>query len=281
MKYVFVSDIHGKFDLLIEALNGVDFDKEKDTLVSVGDPFDRGPASKEVLDYLLSCPNRILIWGNHDARLRQLVFGLDYISGADIQNGVPETLESFTHMSKKTVGLDTMIYALGFPQNEEVKKSLFQYFHECCWAIEFKDLIAVHAWLPINEDTKTHQLKLKADWRKTSWNKWYESSWAHSQNLSKRPACYPEKPLLIGHWHAWRLAQEHGYPRVADPSMRAVWGTDIDCSTYTHKNGKLIAIDGCSNYPYGGKVNAFVYESDEEPIKYFANSDGIYENMFN
>ena len=277
MRYVFVSDIHGKFDLLVEALNGVNFNKEKDTLVSVGDPFDRGPASKEVLDYLLSCPNRILIWGNHDARLRQLVFGLDYIAGFDISNGVPETLESFTHMSRKSVGLDTMIYALNFPQNREVRDKLFQYFHECCWAIEFKDLIATHAWLPINEDTKTHGLKLKADWRKTTWTKWFDASWAHSQNLSKRTACYPEKPLLIGHWHAWRLAQEHGHMRTIN--AKPAWGEHVNCDTFILGDKKLIAIDGCSNYPYGGKVNAYVYKSYEEPIKHFATSDGIYESL--
>lgn len=70
---------------MMEALNDAGFNKETDTLVSVGDPFDRGPSSKEVLEYLMSCPHRILIWGNHDARLYQLMKGSDHIAYYDFQ----------------------------------------------------------------------------------------------------------------------------------------------------------------------------------------------------
>ena len=47
----------------------------------------------------------------------------------------------------------------------------------------------------------------------------------------------------------------------------------INCSSYTHSFGNnppvnIIFIDGCSNYEKGGCVNAFVYESDAEPIIY-------------
>ena len=101
MRYVFISDVHGQYDKMLEALKGVGFNKETDTLVNVGDPFDRGLQSKEVLDYLLSCSHRILIWGNHDARLYELTTIPHFITGADFQNGINETLKSLTREQKK------------------------------------------------------------------------------------------------------------------------------------------------------------------------------------
>ena len=41
----------------------------------------------------------------------------------------------------------------------------------------------------------------------------------------------------------------------------------IDSSTYTIAD-KLIAIDGCASYDKGGQVNVYIYQSDEDPIKY-------------
>ena len=43
MKYFITSDIHGYYSVLIEELNKQGFDKNKDTLITLGDNFDRGP----------------------------------------------------------------------------------------------------------------------------------------------------------------------------------------------------------------------------------------------
>ena len=71
MKYFFVSDIHGKLDKLLDALAAAGFSVQNDTIVSVGDAFDRGKQNAGVLKFLMGCPHRILIWGNHDRRLKE------------------------------------------------------------------------------------------------------------------------------------------------------------------------------------------------------------------
>lgn len=48
----FVTDVHGYYGLLHEALRDVAFNSETDLLFSSGDWTDRGPDSKHVLDYL-------------------------------------------------------------------------------------------------------------------------------------------------------------------------------------------------------------------------------------
>lgn len=47
-----VSDIHGHFDLLHDALRNVSFNSETDILFVIGDWTDRGPDSRYILDYV-------------------------------------------------------------------------------------------------------------------------------------------------------------------------------------------------------------------------------------
>lgn len=61
----FVSDLHGHYDLLHEALRDVAFDSSRDILISGGDWCDRGPDSKHVLDYLNE-PWVHSVRGNHE-----------------------------------------------------------------------------------------------------------------------------------------------------------------------------------------------------------------------
>ena len=64
---VFVcGDIHGMYDLLIKALNSVNFKIGHDVLVCVGDLIDRGPDSKKVLDMFMTTNNFFTVLGNHE-----------------------------------------------------------------------------------------------------------------------------------------------------------------------------------------------------------------------
>ncbi|OLF81902.1 hypothetical protein AWH63_10190 [Marinobacter sp. C18] len=61
----FVGDVHGQFDSLMGALDSVDFDREKDRLISVGDLCDRGPDSLKCLELLYE-PWFYAVLGNHE-----------------------------------------------------------------------------------------------------------------------------------------------------------------------------------------------------------------------
>lgn len=241
MKYYFISDIHGCYDKMIQALNKAGFNEITDTIVSLGDPFDRGPQSYEILKYLMACPNRILIWGNHDYRLRNLILGFDNIDMCDYHNGVLQTMQSLCN-NKNINDISLGIYL--FCKDNDLKmrdKLLWKYFNECVWAIEFKDLIATHAWIPEkleSADTET----------------WYKVSWSNTEEKIINKKFHPTKKILIGHWHAWRLRR-----------LNEKKENDINFTTYETEN--YIAIDGCTN-SYNGIVNVYVYETDEIPKKY-------------
>lgn len=60
-----VSDLHGHYDLLHEALRDVGFDSSRDLLFVIGDWTDRGPDSRYVLDYVNE-PWIHSVSGNHE-----------------------------------------------------------------------------------------------------------------------------------------------------------------------------------------------------------------------
>lgn len=67
-----VGDLHGMYDMLMEALRDHDFDQSKDRLFSVGDLVDRGPNSLECAR-LVDEPWFFAVRGNHELMLRRFV----------------------------------------------------------------------------------------------------------------------------------------------------------------------------------------------------------------
>lgn len=66
-----VGDIHGRYDLVYQALSKVNFNEKTDRLFCVGDLIDRGPYSEHVLDFL-QLPFVYAIRGNHEDILLEL-----------------------------------------------------------------------------------------------------------------------------------------------------------------------------------------------------------------
>jgi len=88
-----VGDIHGCLKPLQRLLEKIEL-QPGDELVFIGDYIDRGPQSREVVDYLLGLPYRcVFLLGNHEKML------LDYLSGKDdglfLPNGGMATLRSY------------------------------------------------------------------------------------------------------------------------------------------------------------------------------------------
>ena len=77
-KYLLVGDIHGCFDEFRELLDVSKFDKEKRTVISVGDLCDRGPNSPAVLDWFIQGKMHgyaDACLGNHDNKLMRWAKG--------------------------------------------------------------------------------------------------------------------------------------------------------------------------------------------------------------
>lgn len=75
-----VGDIHGCFNLLKRNMYRIDFDKEKDLLISVGDLIDRGDQNVECLDLINERWFRA-VRGNHEQMAIDALF-----NGGDVNN---------------------------------------------------------------------------------------------------------------------------------------------------------------------------------------------------
>lgn len=69
-----VGDIHGAFDLVLEGMRRVQFDRQRDRLFCVGDLVDRGPQSARAARFLKQ-PYVHAVSGNHEFKLLDLYAG--------------------------------------------------------------------------------------------------------------------------------------------------------------------------------------------------------------
>ncbi len=88
-----IGDIHGCLVPLRRLLEKI-HPRLQDQLIFIGDYIERGPQSKEVVEYLLGLPqHRIFLMGNHEKML------LDFLAGEDqevfLANGGQATLRSY------------------------------------------------------------------------------------------------------------------------------------------------------------------------------------------
>ncbi len=92
MKYFVVSDLHSFKSEFEKALEKKGFKKNFDNhmLIVNGDIFDRGPESLEMKEYLDSINNKIMILGNHELLLLEII-RRGYFNSVDLHNGTVDT----------------------------------------------------------------------------------------------------------------------------------------------------------------------------------------------
>ena len=94
MKYNIIADIAGRFDELMLLLAKM---PEADKVILVGDMVDRGPKSKEVIEWAMSNPNVIVIKGNHEDMMVDFYYNRGrYEEGIWFDNGGSTTVESYS-----------------------------------------------------------------------------------------------------------------------------------------------------------------------------------------
>lgn len=88
MKINIIGDIAGRFDELLLLLAKM---PKADLILSVGDMVDRGPKSKEVLEWFMNTPNTEAIYGNHEDMMLGAVTGhatTDWFNNGGVQTAM-------------------------------------------------------------------------------------------------------------------------------------------------------------------------------------------------
>jgi len=147
-----IGDIHGRFDLLQELVSEIRRDLERDrperTIeIFLGDYIDRGPQSREIVDWLIETPpmtdERICLLGNHEDIL---LHALDDTSAMTnwLYNGGGETLLSYG-VKVRGFGGESSLIELQQGLRAALPGSHLEFFASLRRMVDFSPYLFVHA----------------------------------------------------------------------------------------------------------------------------------------
>lgn len=248
MKIFAVSDIHSFYDELISALNEAGFEKDNPNhlLICCGDYLDRGTKSWDVIDYLSNLSNVVLVRGNHEDLMEEML-GRGYALSHDIHNGTYQSfLQLFPYVENKVT--QKRFSKQMSPEMKAVHELILKPFYsKMVNYFETENYVFCHGYIPSG-----------SSWRHGSW---YDARWKNGIELhhflSKQNRIQTEKTIVCGHWHC-----SYGWSHIAQKYKEFPQRTheDFEKSFQPYKEPGLIAIDACT--AYSGKVNVVVLEDN-------------------
>lgn len=192
-KLFVVSDVHGHYTLLKEALDQAGFEKDNEDhlLICCGDYFDRGDENREVLRFFERLKHKILLRGNHEDMLLKL-FRTGKVLPHHYINGTMRTLENFFGKYFINPEDDT----IDFSGKTRIVDRICEFIEETVDYYETENYVFVHGWLPENAETPEARKKASPEaWEKARWVRWNE------RYVGQRPLA--DKILVCGHVPAW------------------------------------------------------------------------------
>lgn len=166
-KLFVISDIHGHYTLMRQALDDAGFDSKdpQHLLVCCGDYFDRGKENLKVLQYLDRIENKVMLRGNHEDMLLK-VFYTGRMHPHNYLNGTVETVvELFGKYALDDFG------NVDFTGKTRMLDRITDFILEGIDYFETSNYVFVHGWLPIIDG------KIPADWRHSSAQSWERARW--------------------------------------------------------------------------------------------------------
>lgn len=282
-KYFVCSDIHGFYDEWIDSLNKAGFKKEDPShvLIVLGDIFDRGTQPLEVYKFIRELPRqrRILIRGNHEQLLRELVYR-GYSLQHDHHNRTIDTLfqlmgyesyedfsfqkylearqekafpgsKEFVDISEKWDKKREQVF------NNELIRDVLAWIDSDEWSDYFETgkHIFVHSYIPLRKFVdlpKTYQLgyfvyykddEYREDWRNATPTEWDDAKWGCPWKHEQRGLNKTGKTIVCGHWHTSDFFNNLLYKSQKSKQL------DIKISNPIFKSDKypgLIGLDACT-----------------------------------
>ena len=239
-KLFVVSDIHGYGSVLKKALDEAGFDakNEDHIFVCCGDLFDRGCENKMVYDFVKSLERKVLICGNHDERLAEILTE-KRANLCDVHNGTDVTIDEF-------FGAGSMgeYGELRLSGKEDIIKDLLELIDETVDFYETENYVFVHGWIPVIPGTDPPEIN--KDWRNADAKAWHSARFLEWHRFFGENDVLPDKTIVCGH-RPTRLAY------TFDPDR-----TLGDASIYYGE--RMIAIDAGTSS--SGRINVLVLEEN-------------------
>ena len=243
-KFFCISDVHSFYEPMLDALSeaGYNPSNPEHWLIVLGDVFDRGPDSAQVLGFLEHTKNKILIKGNHEYLLtdcceRKEAFPHDYHNG---------TVRTIADLGWYLTPVDTFEEScdITLKRVKPLIDSMVDYF-------ETEHYIFVHGWIPVERELWTRNVYHNLpDFRDATKKQWEEASWLCGPDMAMDGMNNTGKTIVFGHWHTsylWSIMEG-----------RDEFGGDAKFDIFHGED--YIAIDACT--ARSGKVNCLVIEDE-------------------
>jgi hypothetical protein len=266
MRLFVTSDIHSYWTPFKKALDDAGFepDNKNHLLIVLGDVFDRGGESWEVYNFLNNLTNVILVRGNHEDLLEELL-NRGYGEKHDHSNGTTRTVVDLVdYTGKRTSSSKDCCDA--------VKWMITPFLNKFVNYFETKNYIFVHGWIPcdgynINYPWHQHgyKLKYKPDWRNAAEEEFAAARWVNGIKagfVQKDKVLEHNRTICCGHWHCsyghYQKAVKDAIVAGIDDVKVSEFGDDA-CFEPFYADG-MIALDACT--AHSRKVNVIVLEDD-------------------
>lgn len=244
MKYFIVSDVHGYFNELQQALSsaGFELNNPEHIFVSLGDLLDRGRQPKECLDFVngLSDNRKILIRGNHEDLMDDMIYR-GYPIWCDLYNGTLQTAFDIIGDTNVNVCVESM------RNNEDYKK----YLSDTIDYWETDTAVFVHGWIPCFiwlHPSGVKRYEPIENWRQEISN-FEPYRWVCGIDAWHDGVVDNDKTIYCGHWRAsYGNSKYHG-DGTED-------GEDANHTPFVDKG--ICACDACVHV--SGKINCVVLE---------------------
>lgn len=198
-----IGDIHGSFDLVIEAMKAVSFNRNEDRIIAVGDLIDRGKDSHRCAKFL-SQPYVFSVLGNHEDML------LDIYKEELYEDGKPT--DAILNFLCRRNGLDWWL-----DTNEELRSIILEAIRKLPLAIEIeteRGLVGfVHADVPMDLSWCEFKKRLEANDSRTREVALWGRSRIHSDN---QDGVEGVGRVFVGHTPQWSGIKRYGNVYAVD-----------------------------------------------------------------
>lgn len=251
MKIFAASDIHSFYAEFKKALDerGFEPNNPEHLLVICGDLFDRGMETVELIEYINSLTNVVLVRGNHED-LMEKMWSRGYAASYDHSNGTLKTFNSILYANSGA--LDDK------DKFEIVKEALEPIFNRMVDYFETKNYVFVHGWIPMKYDINKKFAEygeptlFDENWREGDWS---SARWFNGIKKAWDGIIVPDKTVVCGHWHC---SYGHMLKSIKTDNWISEFEDDAIWEPYKAKG--IIAIDRCTAHT--GKVNVVVLEDE-------------------
>lgn len=260
MRYYVVSDTHGYFTELKEALTEKGFftDSGPRKLIICGDIYDRGTEALAMQAFVLALMEKdevILIRGNHEDLALHLLHEWhigSYRSYRHQANGTVDTVCQLTGSNWNDLNSQPDEVGRKFLRDDYIQTiipAMIDYY-------ETAHYIFVHGWIPCIEEEDAMGKKIykqMEDWREADEYAWNRARWINGMEAAHSGVIEEGKTIVCGHWHT-----SFGHCYYEDDGGE--FDNQPNFNPYYEEG--IIALDGC--IPVSKKTNCIVIEDDEE-----------------